>query len=44
MQICLLWLTVMSSAAQTVYDVTAAGAIGNGITDDAQASQRTIDR
>ena len=44
MQICLLWLTVMSSAAQTVYDVTAAGAIGNGITDDAQAIQRTIDR
>ena len=33
----------MSAAAQSVYDVTAAGAIGNGIVDDAQAIQRAID-
>ena len=44
LQIFLLWLTVMSVAAQSVYDVTAAGAIGNGIVDDAEAIQRTIDR
>ena len=37
-------MTVMSAAAQTVYDVTAAGAIGNGIADDAQAIQRAIDK
>jgi len=43
-QIILLWMTVMSAAAQSVYDVTAAGAIGNGIVDDAQAIQRAIDR
>ena len=43
-QIILLWVTVMSAAAQSVYDVTAAGAIGNGIVDDAQAIQRAIDR
>ena len=42
-QIILLWMTVMSAAAQSVYDVTAAGAIGNGIVDDAQAIQRAID-
>ena len=40
----LLWLTVMSSSAQSVYDVTAAGALGNGVTDDAAAIQRTIDQ
>ena len=34
----------MSAAAQSVYDVTAVGAIGNGIVDDAQAIQRAIDR
>ena len=44
MQICLLWVAIMSSSAQTVYDVTAAGAVGNGIIDDAQAIQRTINR
>ena len=44
LQICLLWMAIMSSSAQTVYDVTAAGAVGNGITDDAQAIQRTINR
>ena len=44
LHIILLWLTVMSVAAQSVYDVTAAGAIGNGIVDDAEAIQRTIDR
>ena len=44
MQLILLWMTVMSAAAQSVYDVTAAGAIGDGIADDAQAIQRAIDR
>ena len=44
LQLILLWMTVMSAAAQSVYDVTAAGAIGNGIVDDAQAIQRAIDR
>ena len=44
MQLILLWMIVMSAAAQSVYDVTAAGAIGNGIVDDAQAIQRAIDR
>ena len=44
LQIILLWVTILSSAAQTVYDVTAAGAIGDGIKDDAKAIQRTIDR
>ena len=37
-------MIVMSAAAQSVYDVTAAGAIGDGIADDAQAIQRAIDR
>ena len=32
------------SFAQTVYDVTAAGAVGDGKTDDAKAIQQTIDR
>ena len=40
----LLWMLVLSSSAQTVYDVTAAGAVGNGVTDDAQAIQAVIDR
>ena len=44
LQIILLWMAIMSSAAQTVYDVTVAGAVGNGITDDAEAIQRTINR
>ena len=44
LQLILLWMIVMSAAAQSVYDVTAAGAIGNGIVDDAQAIQRAIDR
>ena len=44
LQLILLWMIVMSAAAQSVYDVTAAGAIGNGIADDAQAIQRAIDR
>ena len=32
------------SFAQTIYDVTAAGAVGDGKTDDAKAIQLTIDR
>ena len=40
----LLWMTILSSAAQTTYDVTAAGAVGDGKTDDAQVIQRVIDR
>ena len=39
----LLWLVGLSYA-QTVYDVTAAGAVGDGKTDDAVAIQRAIDR
>ena len=44
LQIILLWMVIIPSAAQTIYDVTAAGAVGDGITDDAQAIQRTINR
>lgn len=40
----LLCLVVIPSVAQTVYDVTAAGAVGDGKTDDAQTIQRVIDR
>lgn len=40
----LLCMIVMSSAAQSIYDVTTAGAVGDGKTDDAQAIQRMIDR
>ena len=38
-----LWL-VGQSFAQTIYDVTASGAVGDGKTDDALAIQRAIDR
>ena len=44
LQIILLWMVMTPSTAQTIYDVTAAGAVGDGITDDAQAIQQTIDR
>ena len=44
LQIILLWVVIIPSAAQTIYDVTAAGAVGDGITDDAQAIQQTINR
>ena len=40
----LLWMLTLSSVAQQVYDVTAAGAIGDGKTDDAKAIQQVIDR
>ena len=40
----LLWMLALSSVAQTTYDVTTTGAIGDGKTDDAQAIQRAIDR
>lgn len=40
----LLWMISISSSAQTIYDVTAAGAVGDGKTDDALAIQRVIDR
>ena len=40
----LLCMIVISSAAQNIYDVTTAGAVGDGKTDDAQAIQRMIDR
>ena len=42
LQIILLWVVIIPSAAQTIYDVTAAGAVGDGITDDAQAIQHVI--
>ena len=40
----LLCMVAMPSAAQTIYDVTAAGAVGDGKTDDAKVIQRVIDR
>ena len=40
----LLCMIMISSAAQNIYDVTTAGAVGDGKTDDAQAIQRMIDR
>ena len=40
----LLWMLTLSSVAQQVYDVTAAGAVGDGKTDDAKAIQQVIDR
>ena len=40
----LLWMLALTSGAQTTYDVTLAGAVGDGRTDDAQAIQRVIDR
>ena len=40
----LLCMVAMPSAAQTVYDVTTAGAVGDGKTDDAKVIQRVIDR
>lgn len=39
-----LWLTLSSVRGQIVYDVTAAGAVGDGQTDDAPAIQRAIDQ
>ena len=44
MWICLLGMLALSTSAQTVYDVTTAGAVGDGKTDDAVAIQRAIDR
>lgn len=40
----LLWGTMPWATAQTVYDVMAAGAAGDGVTDDAAVIQRVIDR
>lgn len=40
----LLWMLAVSSVAQSTYDVTAVGAVGDGRTDDAQAIQRAIDQ
>ena len=40
----LLCMVAMPSEAQTIYDVTAAGAVGDGRTDDAKVIQRVIDR
>ena len=40
----LFWMLALSSAAQQVYDVTVAGARGDGKTDDAKAIQQVIDR
>ena len=37
-------MMAISSAAQTIYDVTSFGAKGDGKTDDAQAIQRAIDQ
>ena len=39
----MVWM-VGALSAQTIYDVTAAGAVGDGKTDDAKAIQLTIDR
>ena len=40
----LLCMVAMPSAAQTIYDVTTAGAVGDGKTDDTKVIQRVIDR
>ncbi len=40
----LLCMVAMPSEAQTIYDVTAAGAVGDGRTDDAKVIQSVIDR